>query len=73
MRYGTFLLSALLLAAAALFAGKGVAAVYDYVRERMPRLTEDRQCRGQLDLMQQMVATKAPIKIAEEAVGVLQA
>ena len=54
-------------------AGKGVAAVYDYVRERMPRLTEDRQCRGQLDLMQQMVATKAPIKIAEEAVGVLQA
>ena len=53
-------------------AGKGVEAVYQYVRQRIPKLTEDRFLRGQLDQMLQLVATRAPIQVAEAAVGVLK-
>ena len=51
--------------------GAGVRAVHDAVRERSPRLTEDRSLSGDIELVAEAVRSGAIVAAAESEVGAL--
>jgi histidine ammonia-lyase len=51
--------------------GAGVRAVHDAVRERSPRLTEDRSLSAEIELMAEAIRARAVVDAAESRVGPL--
>ncbi|MDO8526703.1 MAG: histidine ammonia-lyase [Deltaproteobacteria bacterium] len=52
--------------------GKGVHALHQYVRERIPMLKEDRHLSAQLEVAYQLIETGIPVSIVEKSIGVLE-
>ena len=51
--------------------GSGVRAVHDAVRERSPRLTEDRSLSGDIEVVAEAIRSGAIVQAAEAEVGAL--